>query len=46
MGFITSSFSYPTPQSPVVSRIVLSGFHSLWDLMALNEALHHLSDKS
>lgn len=45
MGFITSSFSYPTPESPIISRIVLSGFHSLWDLMALNEALHHLSGK-
>ena len=45
MGFITSSFSYPTPESPTISRIVLSAFHSLWDLMALNEALHHLSSK-
>ncbi len=46
MGFITSSFSYPTPESPRISRIVISGFHSLWDLMSLNEALHHLSGKS
>ena len=45
MGFITSSFSYPTPDSPIISRIVLSAFHSLWDMMALNEALHHLSSK-
>jgi len=45
MGFITSSFSYPTPESPTISRIVLSGFHSLWDLMALNEAVHYLSEK-
>jgi 7-keto-8-aminopelargonate synthetase-like enzyme len=45
MGFITSSFSYPTPDSPRISRIVLSGFHSLVDLMALNEAVHHLSGK-
>jgi hypothetical protein len=45
MGFITSSFSYPTSDSPVISRIVLSGFHSLWDLVALNEALHYLSSK-
>ena len=44
MGFITSSFSYPTPDSPRISRIVISGFHSLWDLMALNEALHQLSE--
>lgn len=46
MGFITSSFSYPTSESPRISRIVLSGFHSLGDLMALNEALHQLSEKS
>lgn len=45
MGFVTSSFSYPTPDSPRISRIVISGFHSLWDLMALNEALNHLSGK-
>ena len=45
MGFITSSFSYPTPESPTISRIVLSAFHSLWDLVALNEALHYLSSK-
>jgi 8-amino-7-oxononanoate synthase len=44
MGFITSSFSYPTLESPRISRIVISGFHSLWDLMALNEALHQLSE--
>lgn len=46
MGFITSSFSYPTSESPRISRIVISGFHSLWDLMALSEALHQLSEKS
>jgi 7-keto-8-aminopelargonate synthetase-like enzyme len=46
MGFITSSFSYPTPESPRISRIVISGFHSLLDLKALIEALHHLSEKS
>lgn len=46
MGFITSSFSYPTPDSPRISRIVISGFHSLWDLMSLNKALHHLSGKT
>jgi len=46
MGFITSSFSYPTSESPRISRIVISGFHSLRDLMALNEALHQLSEKS
>ncbi len=46
MGFITSSFSYPTPESPRISRIVISGFHSLGDLMALKNALHQLSKKS
>lgn len=45
MGFITSSFSYPTADSPIISRIVLSAFHSLLDLMALNEAVHYLSSK-
>ncbi len=46
MGFITSSFSYPTADSPRISRIVISGFHSLFDLMALVEALIYLSEKS
>lgn len=46
MGFIISSFSYPTPDSPRISRIVISGFHSLLELISLNEALHHLSGKS
>lgn len=45
LGFITSSFSYPSPNSPKVNRIVISAFHSLWDLMAMNEALHKLSTK-
>lgn len=45
MGFITSSFSYPTPESPRISRIVLSGFHSLFDLMALVEAIHCLDEE-
>lgn len=44
-GFITSSFSYPTAESPRINRIVISGCHSLWDLMALNETLHQLSRK-
>lgn len=43
MGFITSSFSYPTADSPKISRIVISGFHSLMNLMALKEALNELS---
>lgn len=45
MGFITSSFSYPSAQSQKINRIVISGFHTLWDLMALNEAVHTLSGK-
>lgn len=44
-GFITSSFSYPTAQSPKISRIVISAGHSLMDLMALNETLHQFSGK-
>ena len=43
MGFITSSFSYPTAQSPKINRIVVSASHTLWDLMAINKALHQLS---
>jgi len=45
MGFITSSFSYPTTDSPIISRIVLSAFHSLLDLGALNGALRNLSNQ-
>lgn len=45
LGFITSSFSYPTPDSPRINRIVISGFHSLNDLMALNETLHQLAQQ-
>lgn len=45
MGMITSSFSYPTALSPKINRIVISGFHTLWDLMALNEAVHQLAGK-
>lgn len=45
MGFITSSFSYPSPQSPKINRIVVSASHTLWDLMAMNKALHQLSGK-
>ena len=45
MGFIISSFSYPTAQSPKISRIVISAGHTLWDLMALNEAIHQLAAK-
>ncbi|MFM7629759.1 MAG: aminotransferase class I/II-fold pyridoxal phosphate-dependent enzyme [Algoriphagus sp.] len=45
LGFITSSFSYPTADSPTISRIVLSAFHALGDLVVLNGALHYLSSK-
>lgn len=45
MGFLISSFSYPTASSPKISRIVVSAGHTLWDLMALNEGLHKLSGK-
>ncbi|MBA4302007.1 MAG: 7-keto-8-aminopelargonate synthetase [Cyclobacterium sp.] len=44
MGFITSSFSYPNAESPRIDRIVISAAHTLWDFMALNEALHQLSE--
>lgn len=43
MGFITSSFPYPTAGSQRINRIVISGFHSLNDLMALSLKLHQLS---
>jgi hypothetical protein len=45
MGFITSSFSYPQADSPRINRIVISASHTLWDFMAMNEALHQLSGK-
>ncbi len=45
MGLITSSFSYPTAQSPKINRIVISGFHTLGDLLTLNEAVHQLAGK-
>jgi 7-keto-8-aminopelargonate synthetase-like enzyme len=45
MGFLISSFSYPTSESPKISRIVLSAGHTLWDIMAMNEALHKLLTK-
>lgn len=41
-GIITSSFPYPTPRSPRVNRIVISGFHELEDLMYLNDIIHNL----
>lgn len=42
-GFITSSFPYPTADSQRINRIVISGFHSLTDLMSLTDTLHQLS---
>ncbi|AMQ55247.1 aminotransferase class I/II-fold pyridoxal phosphate-dependent enzyme [Algoriphagus sanaruensis] len=44
MGFLISSFAYPTPQSPTINRIVVSAFHTFGDLMAINDALHQLSE--
>ncbi len=44
MGFITSSFSYPTADSQRINRIVISGFHTLTDLMALTDTLHQLAE--
>lgn len=42
-GFITSSFSYPTSQSPRINRIVLSGAHSEEDVGLLISTLHQLA---
>lgn len=42
-GIITSSFSYPTADSPSVNRIVISGFLELGDLMYLNDIIHNLA---
>lgn len=44
-GYIISSFPYPNPDSPKVNRIVLSGFHTLGNLMVLLESLYQLSEK-
>lgn len=43
LGFLISSFSYPTVQSPKISRIVVSGGHHPSDISAITNALHHLS---
>lgn len=45
LGFITSSFSYPTAQSPKINRIVISAGHSMMDLMGIIQALYQFSDK-
>ncbi|GAA0877513.1 glycine C-acetyltransferase [Algoriphagus jejuensis] len=42
-GIITSSFSYPTAESPSVNRIVISGFHEMEDLMYLIDIIHNLA---
>jgi 8-amino-7-oxononanoate synthase len=42
-GIITSSFSYPTADSPSVNRIIISGFHEMEDLMYLNDIIHNLA---
>jgi len=43
-GIITSSFPYPTAESPSVNRIVLSAYHELGDLMYLNQVIHGLAN--
>lgn len=42
-GIITSSFSYPTAQSPSVNRIVISGFLEKEDLMYLSGIIQNLA---
>jgi 8-amino-7-oxononanoate synthase len=42
LGFITSSFSYPTSDSPKVNRIVISGFHERQDILTLLSAIQNL----
>ncbi|REG87143.1 aminotransferase class I/II-fold pyridoxal phosphate-dependent enzyme [Algoriphagus antarcticus] len=42
-GIITSSFPYPTADSPSVNRIVISAYHVLGDLIYLNQVIHNLS---
>ncbi|MCE7055390.1 aminotransferase class I/II-fold pyridoxal phosphate-dependent enzyme [Algoriphagus sp. AGSA1] len=42
-GIITSSFAYPTADSPSVNRIVVSAYHELSDLMYLNDIIQDLS---
>jgi len=41
-GIITSSFPYPTVDSPSVNRIVISAYHELGDLMYINEIIRGL----
>lgn len=44
-GIITSSFPYPTSESPSVNRIVISAFHELEDLMYLNQLIQDLAPR-
>ncbi|WP_339867461.1 aminotransferase class I/II-fold pyridoxal phosphate-dependent enzyme [uncultured Algoriphagus sp.] len=41
-GIITSSFPYPTAESPSENRIVISAFHELGDIMYLNQIIQGL----
>lgn len=45
MGFLISSFAYPSVQSPKISRIVVSAGHTPQDLRAMIEALSQLSNE-
>jgi 8-amino-7-oxononanoate synthase len=40
-GFITSSFSYPTAESPKINRIVISGFLERQDILNLLSAIRN-----
>ena len=42
-GIITSSFPYPTKESPSVNRIVISAFHELEDIQYLNDIIQDLA---
>jgi len=42
-GIITSSFHYPTAESPRVNRIVLSAYHELEDIHYLNGIIQDLA---
>ena len=41
-GYITSSFPYPSSDSPKINRVVLSGFHIQLDVQELLSAIHEL----
>jgi 8-amino-7-oxononanoate synthase len=44
-GMIISSFSYPTPQDPAVSRIIVSAHHEKVDLVQLSSVLKEVLQK-